>query len=151
MAARSRTVFVDSGPFALELSFWRDPRAALNARFLQHLRASGRGVTSLYNVLEVAGVVSHHSPPDRVLRLVRSFQALFGVRVVPPGLGTFLVDAPAVADRIAQRMGAGDATILWFAEICRPAPDALVTWNAKHFEGRTRLRVLTPQQYLRGQ
>ncbi|HZN92560.1 MAG TPA: hypothetical protein VFB81_07635 [Myxococcales bacterium] len=151
MAARSRTVFVDSGPFALELSFWRDPRAALNARFLQHLRAGSRGVTSLYNVLEVAGVASHHSPAERVLRLVRAFQALFGVRVVPPGTGSFLVDAPAVADRIARRMAAADAIVLWFAETCRPAPDAFVTWNAKHFEGRTGLRVLTPQQFLRGQ
>jgi len=41
--------------------------------------------------------------------------------------------------------------VLWQAETCTPRCETLVTWNVRHFQGRTRLKVVTPQQYLRGQ
>lgn len=39
-------------------------------------------------------------------------------------------------------MRLGDAVILWVAETC--GCKTLVTWNTRHFIGKTDLRVLTP-------
>ena len=40
-----------------------------------------------------------------------------------------------------------DALILGLAE-CAPEADAFITWNARHFKGKSSLKVLTPQEYL---
>jgi hypothetical protein len=55
-----------------------------------------------------------------------------------------------LTDRLARGMKLGDALVLWAAEECRPKVGALLTWNARHFEGRTDLLVQTPQEWLRG-
>ena len=39
----------------------------------------------------------------------------------------------------------GDAVLLQAAEDY--AVEAIVTWNKKHFEGRTTIKVLTPEEY----
>ncbi len=40
-----------------------------------------------------------------------------------------------------------DALVLSLAERA-PDVECLVTWNAKHFKGKTTLTVLTPKEYL---
>jgi hypothetical protein len=40
-----------------------------------------------------------------------------------------------------------DSLILNLAEQA-PEVEALVTWNARHYQGKTRLTVLTPNDYL---
>ena len=47
----------------------------------------------------------------------------------------------------AHRMGFADALAI---EVAERTPDmrAFVTWNARHFAGKTHLPVMTPPQYL---
>ena len=40
-----------------------------------------------------------------------------------------------------------DALILNLAERT-PDVDAFITWNARHFKGKSSLRVLTPEEYV---
>ena len=47
----------------------------------------------------------------------------------------------------ANRMAFVDALVLQMAEDA-PEAQAFVTWNARHFQGKTHLRVVTPAEYL---
>jgi hypothetical protein len=46
-----------------------------------------------------------------------------------------------------QRMAFMDSLVLTLAERA-PDVECLVTWNAKHFKGKTSLKVVTPEEYL---
>jgi hypothetical protein len=52
--------------------------------------------------------------------------------------------------RLEKRMNFGDAMVLFAAEEMTPRARHFATWNAADFAGRTALRVVTPQQFLRG-
>lgn len=144
-----RYVFIDSGPFVIDLAFPQDPRAALTRRFLERVRGSGKGTTGVVAVLEVAGAVSFHSSVEETTRLVRRFGELYGLRVWPE-TRRLSFEAEDVTARVVRRMKLGDALMLTAAESCRPKVSVFVTWNPADFRGRTALTVLTPQQYLRG-
>lgn len=44
-------------------------------------------------------------------------------------------------------MRLGDAVILWTLETNQEV-DIFVTWNTRHFKGKTSLKVLTPSEFL---
>jgi hypothetical protein len=151
MVARARGVFIDSGPFVLALSFPGDARTPLTQRFLERVRATGRAWTGLPNVLETAGAISFHAGPDRVAWLVTTFSRAFGVGVWPRSATRLDVPLDELVERLGRGMKLGDALVLWAAETCKPAMSTFVTWNARHFQHKTDLAILTPQQWLRGQ
>ena len=144
-----RFFFIDSGPFVIDLAFPQDPRAGLTRRFLKRAQASGKGVTGVVAVLEVAGAVSFHSSVEETTRLARRFDELYGVRVWPD-TRRLSFEADDITARLARRMKLGDALVLTTAEHCRPRVSTFVTWNPDDFRGRTSLRVVTPQQFMRG-
>ena len=144
-----RFVFIDSGPFVIDLAFPQDPRAGLTRRFLERVRTAGNAVTAVVAVLEVAGAVSFHSSAEETTRLARRFGELYGLRVWPENR-RLSFEADDVAARLARRMTLGDALMLTAAETCRPRVSRLVTWDPADFRGRTALAVITPQQFLRG-
>jgi hypothetical protein len=144
-----RFVFIDSGPFVIDLAFPGDPRAGLTRRFLERVRTAGSGITAVVAVLEVAGAVSFHSSAEETTRLAHRFGELYGLRVWPES-GRLSFEADDVTARLARRMTLGDALMLTAAETCRPRVSRLVTWNPADFRGRTPLGVVTPQQFLRG-
>ena len=49
--------------------------------------------------------------------------------------------------RIQKGIRLGDAVILWTLETSDNI-DAIITWNSKHFKGKTFLNVLTPPEFL---
>jgi predicted nucleic acid-binding protein len=144
-----RFVFIDSGPFVIDLALPQDPRAGLTRRFLERVQTSRKGVTALVAVLEVAGAVSFHSTVKETTQLARRFGDLFGVRVWPE-TRRLSFEADDVTARLARRMKLGDALMLTAAETCRPRAATFVTWNPADFRGRTALNVVTPQQFMRG-
>jgi hypothetical protein len=56
------------------------------------------------------------------------------------------VFVPDLLRMIGRQMSFGDATLLWIAELYQV--DDIITWNPKHFKGRTTIPVLTPTDYL---
>ena len=47
----------------------------------------------------------------------------------------------------AQRMAFMDSLVLNLAERT-PDVDYFITWNARHFKGKSSLQVLTPEEYV---
>ena len=150
VSKRKSWVFADSSAFILDAAHEADPRTPLTRKFLELVRSRSNAVTGIFNVLEFAGALSHRARPDAVAALARCFTRTYGVKIWPDSHLTLMLAFDEIMSRIAKRMGAGDAIVLWLAETCVPKIDRFVTWNVKHFEGRTHLEVITPQQYLRG-
>jgi hypothetical protein len=51
-----------------------------------------------------------------------------------------------VTNRIERGMRFGDAAILWTLEANEG--ELLITWNVKHFAGKTAINVQTPKEWL---
>jgi len=50
-------------------------------------------------------------------------------------------------NRIKRGMRLGDAAILWTLEANEC--ERLITWNIKHFAGKSNIKVQTPEEWLR--
>lgn len=75
------------------------------------------------------------------------------VRILPPlglssapGADSWFADFVAsITGCMARRATWGDAMVLLAAE--QYQVDAIITWNKKHFEGRTAIPVYTPEDF----
>lgn len=144
-------ILVDANVFVIDLRYPRDRLAPTNRDFLDRLTADGRGVVTLYTLLEVAGILSFNLNERQLRELVVHFGRRYGVVVRPlPEAATPVASAPfsRVLERLARRSALGDALALEAAEAVALPGATFVTWDAGHFEGRTTLAVVTPDAWL---
>ena len=149
-------IVLDTDVLILAYAFHRDPRQADNARFLSQVQARDPAIT-IYSVMELLGKLSFNLSAERLAQWPAWLQDRYGLTVLYPqtaGLDaeTFFrlefVERPF--DRMQRRrMPFLDSLILNLAE---KAPDieAFVTWNARHYRGKTSVPVWTPAEYLAG-
>ena len=76
-------ILVDSDVFLIDLRYQRDQRFADNRAFLDRLAISGQGATTIYNLLEVCGVLSFNLNRQQLRELYTHFARRFHIRVVP--------------------------------------------------------------------
>ena len=144
-------VLVDSDVFILDLFYPTDPRARTNRRFMD--QAVPKRATTIFNVLEVCGIASFNKSADDVKRLFYEFHQTYGLDILYPN-----APSPSSEDflkrlvsgtfaRILLKMNFNDALILDTAESFNAT--TLVTWNVKHFEHRTSIRIVTPEVFLK--
>jgi hypothetical protein len=148
-------VVIDSDVLLLAFAFHNDVRQRANADFLEAVQTA-QPVTTIYNVMEVLGQLSFNLTPQRLKRweswLVNAYQLTVLWPVDPDestGIGLFreeLYERP-FAKMQKERMAFMDALILGLAERT-PEAECLVTWNARHFKGKSQLSILTPGEYL---
>lgn len=144
---------VDTDIFAIEIMFPRDRHFATNRALLEYGRAHrGKLVTTLLNKLELLGKASFGLSERQLQSLSDSFARVFPVKVLPlPEGPTGTVTVQDLCDQatelIKRKMALSDALILQCAE-ATPRVDTFITWNTRHFTGKTRLKVLTPEEFL---
>ncbi|MDL1956278.1 MAG: hypothetical protein LWW95_04390 [Candidatus Desulfofervidus auxilii] len=51
-------IFIDSDVFLIDLRYRRDPKFNDNQIFLQNIKNLGNGVTTIFNLLEICGILS---------------------------------------------------------------------------------------------
>jgi predicted nucleic acid-binding protein len=145
-------VLIDSDVFILDLFYPADPRAGANRRFID--RDIPERATTIFNVLEVCGIASFNKSSEDLKRLFYEFHQTYNLNILYPDVlfpsaEDFLKHLVARAfARILLRMNFNDALILATAESFNAA--ALVTWNVKHFENRTSIQIVTPEDFLKG-
>lgn len=141
-------ILVDTDVFVIDEIFTGDERHDVNAQFLETLE-SGSRATTVYNVLEFCGIVATALNKD-VENYFVDFHEKKGVKVLYPKLeGDYLPLSEfieKVLKRITRGMRYGDAKILTVSE--ENYVDLIVTWNKKHYEGKTDIPILTPKEYL---
>jgi hypothetical protein len=147
-------VVIDTDVFLLEFAFHRDERYDANARFLTTVRDHEPAIT-VYNLMEILGQLSLNLAPDRLAQWRLWLQAAYRLIVLWPDPGELeatlffhreIYEQP-LARMQTERMAFVDSLILNLAERS-PGVEALVTWNAGHFEAKSSLDVLTPEGYL---
>ncbi len=146
-------IFLDSNIFLIDRFFKRDVHYAVNRRFIDRLPRLDVGI-SVYTLLEICGLASFNLTATELARWFYHFDQLYPVKVMLPvnlerTTDQYFVDLLDEMYRLfTRKMTFADAAILSIAE--EYAVTHFVTWNKRHFEGRTAITVLTPDELLAG-
>ncbi len=134
----------------IDLRYPRDRRARRNRAFLDGVGQSESGATTVFSLLEIAGVVAFNLNEQQLVDFYMHFPRRYKVRILPyhdprqrlPGrrLGEVL--------RVMQKRAAfGDALIAVQVNRLHAGLEAFVTWNDEHFRGRLVVPVFTPATF----
>lgn len=148
-------ILLDSDVILIDQRYQNDPRYALNRQMIEFARTNSiaLGITS-QALLEVVGILSFNVSPAAVPSLPPVLVSHYGLTVRPDFRAHPDYANCTVSDLIAQmasQMALGDA--VQAVQIARHASDVdcLLTWNARHFQGKVVVPVLTPEDWLRQQ
>lgn len=76
-------IFVDSDVFLIDLRYPRDRRVSPNAEFLKGIYRRGDGLTTIFNLLEICGVLSFNLSPRQLRELYAYLPTRYRVAVGP--------------------------------------------------------------------
>jgi predicted nucleic acid-binding protein len=150
--AQSGLIVVDTNIFVIDLRYPRDRHYAANRRFLQKLMQTGQGATTLFNVLEVCGILSFNLNAQQLQELFHHFSQKYQVQVLPFAELDRPLPVLAGADLFAylkQRASFGDALLMATIAAHVPGATQFISWDAAHFRGKLSIPVLTPNEFLR--
>ncbi len=145
-------ILLDSDVLVLDLRYGRDPRVPVNRQALQQLVSDRVSLgISTAALLEVVGTLSFNVPAAHIPLLPERVMVPYGLLAIPdeqqyPQFANCTVRE--VVAQMGHRMSFGDA--VQAVQIARFAASAecLLTWNAKHFQGKLVIPVLTPGEWL---
>ena len=148
-------IVIDSDVLLLAYAYPNDERQKVNQKFLEAVQTA-QPATTIYNVMEILGQLSFNLSADQLdgwrewlvnaYRLTVIWDVDSKEQVIPEHLREIIYERPFQKMQ-SVRMAFMDALILSSAERA-PDVECFVTWNAKHFKGKTSLTVLTPEEYL---
>lgn len=148
-------VVIDSDVLVLAFSYPNDDRQKANQKFLEVVQTA-QPATTIYNVMEVLGQLSFNLSAEHLDDWQNWLVNAYNLNVIWDTDSKEKVDPETWREIIYERpfqkmqtvrMAFMDALILSAAEHT-PNVEYFVTWNAKHFKGKTTLTVLTPEEYL---
>lgn len=144
-------VLVDSNIFLIDRFFKRDTRFNENKKFVERLSRID-AYFSIFTLLELCGLASFNLSPDELRLWFFDFPTVYNVKILEPSFDrsipggelfdTFLMN---LFNEIERKATLVDALIL--KEIKAHDIKILVTWNKKHFEHRTDIKILTPTEF----
>jgi hypothetical protein len=148
-------VVIDTDVLILAFAYPNDERQKINQEFLEVVQTA-RPATTIYNVMETLGQLSFNLSPEQLdgwqdwLVIAYNLTVIWDVdskeRVNPENWREIIFERPFQKMR-SVRMAFMDALILSTVEHA-PDVECFVTWNARHFKGKTNFPVLTPEDYL---
>ncbi len=141
-------IFIDTDIFVIEKLFKDDERYETTQKFLNSdLKEK---CTSIYNLFELLGIASFNLTAPELKKLLKGFPEVYDIKVLFPSTAYDSADAfveqlfDKAFEKISLKMNFIDAIILNVAE--EHNCSKFVTWNVKHFEGRTDIPVRTPEE-----
>jgi hypothetical protein len=145
-------ILLDSDVLLIELRYVNDPKFSINRQALDQLHADQiqLAVTS-QALLETIGILSFNVSPSHISQLPRLLSIQFKLNLLPdfqqcPEYANCTVQEIII--QMARQMALGDA--VQAVQIARYASFAtcLLTWNARHFQGKVVIPVFTPHEWL---
>jgi predicted nucleic acid-binding protein len=143
-------IFIDTDVFVIEKLFQNDERYDITKAFLNsHIKAK---CTSIYNLFELLGIASFNLNTPELKKLLKGFHEVYDTKILFPSTAYESADAfveqlfDKTFGKISLKMNFMDAMILNVAE--EHNCSRFVTWNVKHFEGRTDIPVVTPKEVM---
>ena len=124
----------------------------MNNRLFDNMRKRKiRAATSIFNVLEICGVLSFNYSREQLADLYLDFTRYFAIKVLFPAdaQGSLQHDIESIWSQIAQKQSLDDAQVAYVVERFSNLISGFVSWNAKHFEGKLPVPVMTPAEFLK--
>ena len=142
---------IDTDVLGIYHIFTGDPRYPAARSFIMKSEAFPRGV-AIFSLLELCGLMATAEQPGEARMLFKEYLASETITVLYPRVEVELPErfwarlSAELLRMIERRMRLGDAAILWTIE--SNACEVLVTWNTKHYKGKTGVKVQTPEEWL---
>jgi len=148
-------VVIDSDVLLLAFAYPNDDRQKANQKFLEIVQTA-QPATTIYNVMETLGQLSFNLSAEQLNQWNDWLVNSYGLTIIwdmdsdgtpnPETWREMIYERPFQKIQ-SVRMAFMDALILSSTERASDV-ECFVTWNAKHFKGKTKLTVLTPEEYL---
>lgn len=146
-------VALDTDVLTLAFAFHRDQRQETNTRFLSIVQDNAP-VVAIYTVMELLGKLSFNLSEQRLAQWTLWLQDRYRLTILYPqteGIDATSFFQQEFIDQPLQRMQRYsvaflDGLILNLVEAAEVK--VLVTWNARHFQHKSSVAVLTPAEYL---
>jgi hypothetical protein len=109
------------------------------------------GVTGVFNLLEICGILSFNLSERHLVELYEYLPERYKIGILPYHDRSLPLPALHLKDLlglIAKRMSLGDALTLAVAEQESRRIEAFISWDAQHFVGKTSLPVQTPKDFV---
>lgn len=148
-------VVIDSDVLLLAFAYPNDDRQSVNLKFLEAVQTA-QPATTIYNVMEVLGQLSFNLSEEQLEGWQDWLVNAYNLTVIWDADSKEKIDSETWHEIVyarplqkmrSVRMAFMDALIISATEHA-PSVDCFVTWNARHFKGKTDLTVLTPEEYL---
>ena len=145
-------ICIDTDILAIYHVFNQDARYPVTHAFMERSKEASRAV-AIFSLLEVCGVMATARQSEEAMKLFDEYLVSDDVEVLYPPvvlsstMGFWTYQNAELLERTERGMRLGDAAVLWAAE--SSACDTFVTWNTKHFAGKTAINVQTPEEWLK--
>jgi predicted nucleic acid-binding protein len=144
-----KKVFIDSDLFVRDLRYKRDKKKELNNKFLKKVKGKKiPGVTSIFNLMEICGILSFNYSEKDLVDLYSDFTNHYNIQILFPSnsSGDLQYDIPQIFEQIQKKQCHGDAEISYVVNRFADQLKYFVSWNSIHFEGKLNVPVMTPDQ-----
>lgn len=143
-------VMIDSDVYLIDIRYQQDKKFSDKKRFLSLISAGKiNAFTSIYNLLEICGILSFNLNRSNLEKVFASFATTYDTTILFPAQSSeqFLqIDLDAIWDIIIRKVAFLDSLIISvFEETIQT--NFLISWNAKHFQNKTKGIVLTPKEF----
>jgi len=146
-------LFIDTDIFVRDLRYRNDKNIKENDLFLNLVKTKKViGFTSIYNLLELCGVLSFNLSSESLLHLYLGFKKRYQLKQILFGKSSdenLIINVKRIFEQLAKKMSFGDALIATCVEYHQDLIEGFVSWNAIHFESRLNVDVYTPLTLLK--
>lgn len=152
MDSGQRLVLIDTNIFVIDLRYKRDVHYKDNQSFLEYIKNNKNGFTTIFNLLEICGILSFNLNEKQLTHLWKYFQKRYAVTVIPePDLNTRIpqIKQKDIFNLLKKRLSLGDALMLFIAENNLSFISTLITWDKEHFAGKYNGQIFTPDEFLK--
>jgi hypothetical protein len=145
-------IFADSDIFVIDLRYQRDLKYAENRQFLDHVIKGSLVTTSIFNILEVCGILSFNLNEQQLLDLYYHFPRKYNLQGITnlgqaDTLPSFRLST--IIEVMSRKASLGDTMIICSVLDKIHQIDFFISWNANHFAGKISKPTLTPAEYLK--
>lgn len=145
-------IALDTDVLAIYHIFHSDTRYGTTKELFDKLADQHKAVT-IFNLLEFCGIFTTAARKEDSVTVFHKYLTAEDTHILFPRFSTeeekdfWAILVSECLSRIQKGLRLGDAAILWTLET-NDNIDAIITWNTKHFTGKTLINVLTPSEFL---
>lgn len=145
-------VLLDTNIFVIDRFFPGDSHYEANKKFIKELPQLKAGF-SIFSLLELAGIASFNLSAAELQKWLLDFGSVYPIRILDPydlqidsAKEWYMKFLRELMAKTALKMTFGDAVLLREAEGYQV--EYIISWNKKHFNERTTIPVINPEEFL---